>query len=159
MGAAGQAGCLVRLSADSGWPTPPAFVRHAVEGRTVCDCFLPFDLRSAPRIFTAVTDALQWVMVDSGISMVEHYLDDFGTLGSPWSSECGRHWKSILAVCTHLGISLAMDKLKGPTDCLTFLGIELDTSVCHGCPHHSQFTLWCCQLPVVNLVAVLVAGV
>ena len=47
------------------------------EGRHYVDSALPFGLRSAPKIFTAVADALQWVMLDVGVSAVNHYLDDF----------------------------------------------------------------------------------
>ena len=83
----------------------------------------PFGLRSAPKIFSAVVDALQWVMLDSGVSIVDHYLDDFVTMGTPGSLECRRNLERILAVCADLGVPLAMDKLEGPAQCLTFLGI------------------------------------
>ena len=43
------------------------------------------------------------------------------------SQECGRNLGKIRAVCADLGVPLAMDKLEGPVDRLTFLGIELDT--------------------------------
>ena len=45
-------------------------------GARYADGSLPFGLRSAPKIFSAVADALQWVMLDSGVSIVDHYLDD-----------------------------------------------------------------------------------
>ena len=91
------------------------------------DGVLPFGLRSAPKIFTAVADALQWAMVRSGVSAVEHYLDDFITMGPPGSQECRVNLDRILAVCAELGVPLALDKLEGPTTKLTFLGIEIDT--------------------------------
>ena len=46
------------------------------------DITLPFGLRSAPIIFTAITDALQWILEQRGIFHVAHFLDDFITLGS-----------------------------------------------------------------------------
>lgn len=98
-------------------------------GMQYVDSSLPFGLLFAPKIFTAVANALQRVMLNSGISRVEHYLDNFVTLGSPGSSECGRNLERILAVCAELGAPLVMDQLVGPTDCLTFLGIELATQV------------------------------
>ena len=91
------------------------------------DSALPFGLRSAPKIFTAVADALQWVMLDVGVSAVDHYLDDLVTIGRPSSPECQQNLDRILAVCAELGVPLATDKLEGPSHCLTFLGIELDT--------------------------------
>ena len=35
---------------------------------------LPFGLRSAPKIFNAVADALQWVVKQNGVTYLEHYL-------------------------------------------------------------------------------------
>jgi hypothetical protein len=97
------------------------------DGAFYVDGVLPFGLRSAPKIFTAVADALQWVMVDKGVSAVDHYLDDFITMGPAGSDECQANLTRIIAVCEDLGVPLAADKLEGPSDCLTFLGIEIDT--------------------------------
>ena len=52
-------------------------------GQMFFDTRLPFGLRLAPKIFTAVADALQWVMLKHGVSWVAHYLDDFITVGPP----------------------------------------------------------------------------
>lgn len=41
------------------------------------DSVLPFGLRSAPKIFSAVADAAQWIMAQAGIKHSLHYLDDF----------------------------------------------------------------------------------
>ena len=58
------------------------------QGEVLLDKVLPFGLRSAPIIFTAVADALQWIMIKHGVSSVAHYLDDYITLGAPGSLEC-----------------------------------------------------------------------
>ena len=97
------------------------------EGAYYVDAALPFGLRSAPKIFTAVADALQWIMTTNGVSFVDHYLDDFITMGPPESETCGRNLAQILTLCRELGVQLAQDKLVGPSHCLTFLGIEVDT--------------------------------
>ena len=47
------------------------------------DQVLPFGLRSAPMIFSAVADALLWIMLKKGVSWGIHYIDDFLTIGSP----------------------------------------------------------------------------
>ena len=39
-----------------------------------CDGMLPFGLRSAPKIFTAVADALEWCIRQQGVHQVYHYL-------------------------------------------------------------------------------------
>ena len=51
------------------------------QGGTYMDDMLPFGLRSAQKIFTAVADALEWCVLQAGVGEVDHYLDDFVTLG------------------------------------------------------------------------------
>ena len=98
------------------------------DGAYYIDEALPFGLRSASKIFTAVADALQWVMATKGVSAVDHYLDDYNTMGPAGSDECQAHLTRIIAVCDELGVPLAADKLEGPSDCITRLGIEIDTA-------------------------------
>ena len=45
-------------------------------GVTYIDMALPFGLRSAPKIFSAIADALTWAMIQVGVNTVIHYLDD-----------------------------------------------------------------------------------
>ena len=96
-------------------------------GEVFVDGMLPFGLRSAPKIFTAVADALEWILRQCGVVAVDHYLDDFIMLGPPDSPICGVSLDIILLTCSELGVPLAMDKLDGPTSRITFLGIEIDT--------------------------------
>ena len=49
------------------------------------DTVLPFGLRSAPKIFCAVADTLEW---NRGVTHILHYLDDFLTVGAPNTNEC-----------------------------------------------------------------------
>jgi hypothetical protein len=52
------------------------------------DTALPFGLRSAPKIFTAIADAVEWILKQAGVKFVIHYLDDFLLIGAPGSQEC-----------------------------------------------------------------------
>lgn len=97
------------------------------KGQFFMDTVLPFGLRSAPKLFNAVADALQWVMQQRGITWVEHYLDDFMTVGRQSSQECYRNMQTALTVCEELGMPVAPEKVDGPTMCLDLLGIEIDT--------------------------------
>lgn len=97
------------------------------EGACYVDGALPFGLRSAPKIFTAVADALQYVVRSRGVSAVDHYLDDFITWAPAGLEECAANLSVLLATCKDLGVPLAADKLEGPSSRLTFLGIEIDT--------------------------------
>ena len=91
------------------------------------DSMLPFGLRSAPKIFNAVADALEWYLHSQGVEHVFHYLDDFAVIGRPHSLQCANAMASIDQACNMLGIPIAEHKRDGPTTCLVFLGIEVDT--------------------------------
>ena len=52
------------------------------EGDTYVDRALPFGLRSAPKVFTAVADMIAWALHCTGIQNHIHYLDDFPFDGS-----------------------------------------------------------------------------
>ena len=92
------------------------------------DGMLPFGLRSAPKIFTAVADAMEWCVHQAGVKYIYHYLDDFAVLGSPDSEECHRHLLCLQSVAADLGVPLAPDKQDGPTNVIVFLGIIIDTT-------------------------------
>ena len=77
---------------------------------TYIDRALPFGLRSAPKIFNAITDLIAWVLTCQGVQFQLHYLDDFLLLDSP-NSQQGREF---LAITEHslkkLGIPIAEHK-------------------------------------------------
>ena len=88
------------------------------------DTVLPFGLRSAPKVFNAVADALEWIMQKHGILHTLHYLDDFLFLER---DHCGRILQLALQICEELGVPVAPEKVKGPLPVLEFLGIILDS--------------------------------
>ena len=90
------------------------------------DSKLPFGLRSAPKNFTAIADALEWCMTIEGVQAVYHYLDDFIVLGPPGSEVCGESLQILHKVCKDLGVPLAPEKQEGPSSVITFLGITID---------------------------------
>ena len=94
------------------------------------DAMLPFGLRSAPRIFTAIADCLQWIVRQRGVELIEHYLDDFVLMGGPHDRSCQCGLDTLISTCAELGVPLAKHKQEGPSTRLTFLGIEIDTT--HG---------------------------
>ena len=47
------------------------------------DTALLFGLRSAPKIFTAIADAAEWITKQAGVEFIIHYLDDFLVIGMP----------------------------------------------------------------------------
>ena len=91
------------------------------------DKALPFGLRSAPKIFSALTDAMMWILHEKGINLALHYLDDFLVMGPPGTPLCGQSLEAVLGRCDELGFPVAPEKTEGPSTMLTFLGIEIDS--------------------------------
>ncbi len=96
-------------------------------GQIFIDPMLPFGLRSAPKIFNAVADALNWHLQQKGIQDIDHYLDDFIIIAPAASTLCQEYLSILDRECEALGIPLAAHKRAGPTTTITFLGIEIDT--------------------------------
>ena len=91
------------------------------------DKALPFGLRSAPKIFTAVADALAWAMTLRGITYLLQYLDDFFFCSPPGSPACQQALQIAIPLCSELGFPTAPEKTFGPATIITFLGIEIDS--------------------------------
>ena len=103
------------------------------------DRMLPFGVRSAPKLFSAVADGLQLIMVQKGMTHLLHYLDDFILVAD--SVEHAITQKSTLISTFHrLGVPLELSKLEGPSTCLTFLGVEVDTEAFLLCLPEDKFT-------------------
>ena len=95
--------------------------------RVYIDGMLPFGLRSAPKIFNALADAMEWIVAQEGVDWIYHYLDDFALLGPPNSPDCQRALDTLTQVFDSLGVPLAPEKREGPGTTITFLGIVIDT--------------------------------
>lgn len=105
------------------------------KGKWYYERVLPFGLRSSCRLWELYAAALhhlfERVLAGEGISgdaarIVIHYVDDF-----LFVVRCSEQARAVLAaalvLCEDLGLPMAADKTEGPVQCLTFLGIELDT--------------------------------
>ena len=97
------------------------------EGSLFIDIALPFGLRSAPMIFTALADAAEWIVRQRGVEFVIHYLDDFLIVTSADTNQGEHALRILLKSFECLSLPVAWDNLEGPSMCLTFLGFELDT--------------------------------
>ena len=96
-------------------------------GKIYKDCALPFGLRSAPKLFTAVADALSWALACEQVTNLIHYLDDFLFWSERDSPACAHAMHVARNLFEYLGLPVVPIKTVGPTTCLTFLGIEFDT--------------------------------
>ena len=96
------------------------------------DTCLPFSLQSAPELLISWQISLpgSW---NSRSNTNSHYLDDLLLMGPPQSPTCQDNLSTVKQVCSLLEISLALEKVEGPSDSLTFLGITLDTPYMEAC--------------------------
>ena len=97
------------------------------ENQFYVDQVLPFGLRSAPMIFSAIADALLWIMQRKGVSWAIHYIDDFLTIGAPHSQECLQNMVTMQTVCEEAGVPIEQAKSVGPSTSIVFLGILIDS--------------------------------
>lgn len=102
------------------------------EGKYYYERVLPFGLRSSCRLWDLYAAALHFFLDHfTGANCeheVIHYVDDFLFVVEPGQEEeAKRMLAGAMALCKMLGLPLAPEKTEGPVQCLTFLGIELDT--------------------------------
>ena len=102
---------------------------------------LPFGLRSAPKVFNTLADALEWIVHHEGVEWIFHYLDDFVVIGLPGTLQCQRALDTLIRVCKQLAVPLdtlirvckqlavplAPEKQDGPTTSIVVLGILIYT--------------------------------
>ena len=82
--------------------------------------------RSSPYIFNAIAEAAEYICKHNfSINIIIHLLDDFLAIDKP--GVVSESLDIILQVFKKLGIPVNKKKIEGPTTCLEFLGITLDT--------------------------------
>ena len=129
----GEGALMAKVDIESAYrlipvhPTDRPLQAMEWKGQVYVDPMLPFGLQSAPKLFNAIADALEWHLKQRGIQHIFHYLDDFVVVARPAAPDCAEAVGIIDAACTCLSIPIAEHKRDGPTTCLVFLGIEVDT--------------------------------
>ena len=92
------------------------------------DKCLPFGLRSSPYLFNLVASAIEWALrYNYDVKWLVRYLDDFLTASPPGSLVCAQFVDAMLLLCSTIGAPVKPSKVVGPTSCIDFLGIVLDT--------------------------------
>jgi hypothetical protein len=90
---------------------------------------LPFGLRTSGYRWEMYAAALHFFFEKHlGVHLVIHYVDDFLLVAPPGDTAAAEAQRdAVEALCLKLGAVLEHKKRVGPTTCLEFLGIELDT--------------------------------
>jgi len=94
------------------------------------DTALSFGTRLAPKIFTAIVDAVEWIIRQERVKYVIHYLDNFLVIGGPASPKCAVALGTLSGAFARLGLPVANEKLEGHWYCLNILGFELAMVTC-----------------------------
>ena len=94
----------------------------------LCDTRLPFGARLSVESFHRLSMSIQRILNKQGIKNVI-YLDDI-LLVSPTKQQCEIALSTTIAVLRSLGFAIAYNKIMGPSQSLTFLGITIDTVAC-----------------------------
>lgn len=134
-------GCwLVKLDVEAAYKQVPVrredwpLLGFKWKGKWFYERVLPFGLRSSCRLWELYATALEHLLdkvlpidgLAEGDRVILHYVDDF--LFVVKHEKAARALLAgALSLCQDLGLPMAADKTEGPTQCLTFLGIELDT--------------------------------
>ena len=90
-------------------PDDRVLLGMAWRGQYFVDATLPFGLHSAPLIFSAVADALEWVVRRAGVQFIFHYIDDFIIVGPAASPQCDCGLRTLKQASQNLGLLLAED--------------------------------------------------
>ena len=91
------------------------------------DRCLPMGARSACKIFERFSSSLKFILISSfKVKFVVKMLDDFLFVGRT-KYECQYALESFQMLCRIINVPLAPEKTVGPSKCVTFLGIQLDT--------------------------------
>lgn len=92
------------------------------------DKCLPMWCSISCALFENFSTFLHWVVEKkSGLSTLDHYLDDVLFAGAALTNDCQKLMDTFCFVSQELGVPIAENKTEGPTTKLTFLGLEIDT--------------------------------
>ena len=100
-------------------PTDRLLLAMQWKGQLFIDKVLPFGLRSAPLLFAAVADAIEWIIREQGVEHIFHYIDDFILAGPPGSQQCTSAMATTLQIFADLGVPVEPNKCEGPATVLT----------------------------------------
>ena len=91
----------------------------------IIDKCLPFGAKLSPGIFHRLTQAVRRMMLRRGYRIVV-YLDDFLIIENS-RERCLQAQQCLIQLLRMLGFSIAWEKVEGPTQVLTFLGVQINT--------------------------------
>lgn len=93
------------------------------------DARLPFGSRCGPSHFHRLSQAVRRCMYRRGFKDLVVYIDDF-LIVAQTEEDCEQALHCLLRLIRELGFCVSWGKVVGPTQHITFLGIDIDTRTC-----------------------------
>lgn len=90
------------------------------------DARLPFGSNKGPSHFHRLSQAIRRSMIREGCNGIVAYLDDF-FIAAPTFDECKYWMLELISLLRTLGFYISYKKVVGPTQNITFLGININT--------------------------------
>jgi hypothetical protein len=90
------------------------------------DSRLPFGSNVGPSIFHRLLQAVRRCMARRGMPSMVAYIDDF-FLCAATKEECNDMLLSLIQLLRELGFNISWKKVVGPSQRITFLGVDIDT--------------------------------
>src|SRR2546421_9441506 len=97
------------------------------ENRLYFDRCLAFGNRASAGIFCRFADLITWIANDYGIEAIIHYVDDFLILVTALQIVTAQTLRLFKTILNTLGVPYKDEKMEGPTNKITYLGIRLDS--------------------------------
>ena len=88
---------------------------------------LPFGSNKGPSHFHWLSQAIRRCMMRKGFRGIVACIDDFFIVAEIYE-ECRRWMDILIKLLRKLGFLISWKKMVGPSQCITFLGIEIDTT-------------------------------
>lgn len=96
---------------------------------TLFDVRLPFGSSKGPMIFHRLSQSVKRMMARRGYSNIVVYLDDFLCVNDSYE-KCCETQLVLMSLLIKLGFQVSWKKVIGPSQCVEFLGVMIDTSTC-----------------------------
>ena len=110
-------------------PSDFELLGYKIDNLYFVDKCLPFGCSISCALFEKFATFLEWELKKRSKSdNVVHYLDDFLVAGEKETDDCVKLMDCYKNLCDELGVPLAIEKTIGPTSCITYLGLEIDTN-------------------------------
>ena len=93
------------------------------------DSRLPFGSNFGPSVFHRLSQAVKRCMIRRGFKGTVAYIDDF-FLAAETKEQCQTMLLELIRLLRSLGFYISWKKVVGPTQCITFLGVDINTVDC-----------------------------